>query len=59
MSKCSQSITFSIKSKRNYNNYKYIAKKKKKTNAILNTLINNKYKMEIQFNCCSLVGTKS
>ena len=30
MSKYSQSVTFSIKSKRNYNNYKYIAKKKKK-----------------------------
>ena len=58
MSKYSQSVTFSIKSKRNYNNYKYIAKKKK-TNAILNTLINNKYKMEIQLNRCSLVGNKS
>lgn len=37
---------------------KYNAKKKK-NNTILNTLINNKYKMEIQFNCCNLVGTKS
>ena len=34
-------------------------KKKRKNNAILNTLTNNKYKMEIQFNCCSLVGSKN